>query len=363
MKIVMTLLARDEEDIVDAQLAFHLNAGVDFVIATDHASVDGTAEILRRYEREGHLRLVREDREGYRQGELVTRMAREAAAELGADWVINADADEFWWPRGANLKEVLRAIPSKYGVVQAFVRHFVPRPPDAPHFAERMTVRVCPQAPILDPTSAYRPVSLVMHRADPTVIVGGGNHVVHSSRLQPLRGWYPIEVLHFPWRSLEQAAHKAKLHWLWFQGQDRPPTGYHTRVFEALEAGTLDEWFQGTSIGGAELERGLASGTLVYDERLRDALRTLAREALLTHSPTFDFATEAESRLHFRAPTVVEDAEYAVDAAVLGEAEVVRAQKRLDELDARVATLERGLGPRVVRKIRLITRRDGGRHQ
>ena len=36
MRIVMTLLARNEADIVDAQIAFHLAAGVDFVIATDN---------------------------------------------------------------------------------------------------------------------------------------------------------------------------------------------------------------------------------------------------------------------------------------------------------------------------------------
>ena len=42
MKIVMTLLARDERDIVEQHLAFHLAAGVDLVIVTDHASSDGT---------------------------------------------------------------------------------------------------------------------------------------------------------------------------------------------------------------------------------------------------------------------------------------------------------------------------------
>ena len=53
MKLVMTLLVRDEADIVDAQIAFHLDAGVDFVVATDNRSEDGTTEILERYAREG----------------------------------------------------------------------------------------------------------------------------------------------------------------------------------------------------------------------------------------------------------------------------------------------------------------------
>ncbi len=41
----MTLLARNEADVVDAQIAFHLHAGVDFVIATDNASTDDTADL------------------------------------------------------------------------------------------------------------------------------------------------------------------------------------------------------------------------------------------------------------------------------------------------------------------------------
>ena len=66
MKLVMTLRTRDQADIAEAVVAFHLNAGVDFVIATDHRSEDGTVEILESDTREGVLRLIRERGEDVR---------------------------------------------------------------------------------------------------------------------------------------------------------------------------------------------------------------------------------------------------------------------------------------------------------
>src|SRR5439155_1354934 len=119
MKLVMTLLARDEADIVDAQIKFHLNAGVDFVIATDNLSVDGTTDILESYARDGYLHLIREDSEYLHQADWITRMGRLAATDFGADWVLHSDADEFWWPRGESLRDVLASIPERYGIVRA----------------------------------------------------------------------------------------------------------------------------------------------------------------------------------------------------------------------------------------------------
>ena len=92
MKLAMTLLLRDEADIVEAHLVYHLKAGVDVVIATDHRSSDGTTEILESYARRGYVHLIRREDERIRQSEWVTHMARLAATEHGADWVINSDA-------------------------------------------------------------------------------------------------------------------------------------------------------------------------------------------------------------------------------------------------------------------------------
>jgi hypothetical protein len=105
--LVMTLLARDEADIVGANLDYHLARGVDHVIATDNASSDGTAEILEAYARAGALTLLREPGD-YRQGPWVNRMAAMARERFGAEWILNNDADEFWRPPpGADLKSAL----------------------------------------------------------------------------------------------------------------------------------------------------------------------------------------------------------------------------------------------------------------
>ena len=206
----MTLLARDEADIVQSWLDFHLNAGADLVVATDNRSQDGTTEILERYAREGHVHLIHEPGEDLRQHEWVTRMARLAATDFGADWVLNSDADEFWWPRGESLRAVLAAVPERYGTVAAFLRVFVPRPGDE-SFAERMTVRFSALAPINDPASLYKPIRKVIHRGHPEIRLTRGNHALVDSPFVPLRGWFPVEVFHFPLRTVAQTAHKAEL--------------------------------------------------------------------------------------------------------------------------------------------------------
>ena len=325
MKLVVTVLARDEADVIDAQISFHLNAGADFVIATDNNSRDGTTEILEGYVREGVLHLIHEPAEGLRQGEWVTRMARLAATDFGADWVINTDADEFWWPRGGSLKEVLAAVPEQYGIVQAFWRSFVPRPDDDAFFADRMIVRLSQQAPINDPTSFYRPVIKVAHRADPHVLVARGNHTLLDTSFLPLATWHPLEVLHFPLRSRAQWTRKVQLQGDAFTKHiERAGTGYHLKGYDALRAGRIHEQYESLVVDDAALERGIADGTLGVDSRLREALRTL----------------RAGGRLTFAAATDAEDVAYAVETAVLDEAYIVRVQRRLDALEQRLESLE-----------------------
>jgi Glycosyl transferase family 2 len=337
MKLVMTLLARDEADVIDAQLKFHLNAGVDFVIVTDNLSQDGTTEILESYAREGNVHVIREESPYLRQAEWTTRMGRLAATEFGADWVIHSDADEFWWPRGESLKDVLASIPARYGIVRALLRHFVPRPDGDSFFADRMTVRMSAQAPINDPRSLFRPNLKVLHRADPNITVSIGTQRLIDSPLAPLRGWYPIEFFHFPVRSPEQCKLKYE-HQLVAPGQT--PSPYYDRVRTFLEEGRIDEFYESLVVDDEALERGLQDGSLVIDTRLRDALQALSEGRPVV----------------VPRPTVVDEAAYAVDVAALGEADVVRLQRRLDTLEQRLVKLERRPLVRVDRKLRRAAR-------
>ena len=338
MKLALTLLAKNEADVIDANIAYHLGAGVDLVVATDNGSTDGTLEILERYESEGVLHLIREPSTDFRQGEWVTRMAR-LAADRGADWVINADADEFWWPRAGNLKEVLERLPERYGIVHGVWRPFVARPDDGSHFAERMTVRLSMQAAINDPTNPFRPARKAMHRAHPNVRVRDGNHDVEGTPLVKLQGWYPLEVFHLPLRSRAQVETK-------YAGGARRGLRFvpdEDRLDAAADPLVVDE---------VELQRGLAENLLLEDTRLRDALRTLAGASPLPEQ--VEFRREV---LTFPRPSVVDDAMFAVEASVVSQADEVRVRRQVDDLERRVQTLEAQIGARAQRVVERLLRR------
>jgi hypothetical protein len=76
MNLVMTLIVRDEDDILEANLDYHLCQGVDHVLVIDHEFKDATPEILDRYSRAGCLHVIRELRR--RVLELLGRTARVA---------------------------------------------------------------------------------------------------------------------------------------------------------------------------------------------------------------------------------------------------------------------------------------------
>ena len=243
----------------------------------------------------------------------------------------------------------MSSIPERYGTVGAFLRTFVPRPGHG-DFAERMTVRFSALAPINDPSSLYRRIrKIIPMRGDPGATLVRGHHAVKDTELAPLRGWYPIEAFHFPLRTPEQCARKAFVMGTAFETHiDRASTGYLAKMYEAVKSGAIDDYYRSIMVDDEELDRGVVDG-----QTSSSTTGCAMRSPQLRLSPTESeprgraFAIPGErGALTFPLPTLVEEAEYAVEASALGEADVIRLQRRLDELERRLGTVEQRLPSR-----------------
>jgi hypothetical protein len=288
----MALKVRDEADVLEANLRFHHALGVSHFVVTDNGSTDDTPEILHRYADAGLAHVINEPGTDYSQrgAEWLTRMARLAATDLEADWVIHTDADEFWLPAQGTLIDALDAIAERYGVVVAPRTEFVGRPDGPGSFADRLTVRESRAR--LQPKVAHRAVSdvVVLDRgAHDVAVAGTGGDVaetlrppgrpVHRTVRDPNGGhaapaeqetrlvWapsWPLRILHFPVRSFAQFRRRTEI--AIFEGRF-PDWGRFRRLRETYEDGRFEELYADLALDDADVEDGIQTGRLVRDER------------------------------------------------------------------------------------------------
>jgi hypothetical protein len=159
MKLALASSVGDAAEALEAHVDFHLGAGVDMIFIGA-----AQADVAERLAHRAHVRVV----------EHADELLPAVAAEGGADWVVESEVNEFWWPRGGTLKELLELVAPAFGSVQALPREFVPVTQKTEPFSERMIHRLVHSSP------QRRYVRRI----------GGDGDVV--------RGWFPIEVLRFP---------------------------------------------------------------------------------------------------------------------------------------------------------------------
>jgi len=107
LRIAAYLSVKDESEIIAHNIA-HLRAiGIDYIIACDISSTDGTTDLLKAHESDDFkLVTMSDDAVGNQVPtddtwfEQSFRQFRDAPA----DWIIFLDADEFWLPASGNLK-------------------------------------------------------------------------------------------------------------------------------------------------------------------------------------------------------------------------------------------------------------------
>ena len=243
-------------------------------------------EILERYRKAGLAQiLLKPADEFYRPNpEWVTDMARLAATEHDADWVINNDADEFWWPLAGDLKTALESVPERYMAVAAPRPEFVARPDGPGPFYERMTIR--------ERLSTVRPK--LAHRAHPEIVAPSGAHRValpgagapgHRGRpwlrsavedTIEAEGWltpapvFPMRILHYPVRSYDQYRRRVEIS---HAGERHTGDERAQEIYAALAEDRLEEVYANYAPGDTAVADAIERGHLVEDTRIRDAIR------------------------------------------------------------------------------------------
>ena len=205
--IVMTLLVKNEEQMLAQQIEFHHALGVDHFIVTDNNSTDGTPDIIRRYQEKGWVvDVIEEHATDYEQKAWVDRMVELARAKHHADWIINADADEFWLPACGSFPELLQAT---HANVLAGELHSVLPEESKPWQEWTQLVRY------VDDYEAYglsrfsifeRQNKKVLHRSRGYLQISMGNHKV--SMLPHIERRADITIFHFNVRGREQFMQK-----------------------------------------------------------------------------------------------------------------------------------------------------------
>lgn len=202
MRLVAVSVVKNEADIIEPFVR-HTLAWADAHLIFDHASTDGTREILAELKREGlPIRLFTDDALGHLQHLRVTYLQRLAARELGADWILLLDADEFLvGPGRAALEQSLASLPIDTAASLPMV-NYLPTTDDP----------VAEQNPVLRlqhcQTTAPHAWKLFVPghlAAQEDVMTGKGSHALHRSadRLPDCRMPDDFFLAHFALRSAQ----------------------------------------------------------------------------------------------------------------------------------------------------------------
>ena len=295
MKLVMLLWVRDEADIVAQNIRFHFDQGIDHVIVTDNLSKDGTRDILSDLSSTYPMTIYHDPGRDHSQWRWMTRMAFTAREEIGADWILPNDADEFWWGNSITLKTSIRRDALDRGGIDILrcrrLNLFnANNADDSEPWHRRAIYRpVKPESPVdlANPNSDARafphfyyalPGKLLL-RAKGLQLIQQGNHSV--SYATPARSAISsIRIFHFPVRSREQFATKVINGGSSYAlntdlSQD---VGWHVRRWYALyQDKGLTAAIDDATPSLKRLQADLATGRLVEDGTLVGPLESAAK--------------------------------------------------------------------------------------
>ena len=203
MTTIGVTMVRDEADIIASTLRQMLRQ-VDAIVIADNLSTDHTRGIIEAVtvEHPGRVELVDDYDPAYTQSAKMTALALRARLQLGADWIVPFDADEWWYSPFGRIGDVLAEVAPQWLVVPAPLYDHVatardPAGTDDP--VKRMGWR----------RTTPNPLPKVACRWREDMVIAQGNHdaIYHgrATRFDNL-----LVVRHFPYRSVDQLVRKVR---------------------------------------------------------------------------------------------------------------------------------------------------------
>lgn len=211
LKVTMTLLVRNEQDILEENIWFHQSQGVNSFIIMDNLSSDRTKDIILNIAKEIDVEYIFQPEDNYNQSIWVTAMAQRAFSIHRADWIINNDADEFWLPDSGTLQELLAATSPEIGTLR--VRRY-----NAILSYEKSDPLLATSHPRYSDLFERDSINNLgqplprkcIHRASETSEISPGNHNVKGLTGDTVDIDDGIKILHYPYRSIEHYKRKIR---------------------------------------------------------------------------------------------------------------------------------------------------------
>lgn len=273
MSLIQTLVVRNDASLAVDNIKFHLDAGVDHIVLTDHRSTDGLRDHLEKFIRQGVVTYKHQDSEMFDQAAWVTGMVNFAHEHLGAKWIINSDADEFWIAKdSSSLKDVFYSNNSA-NILVADRHDFVFHENSSAKFWEKMIYRKA-----ISTNCFGNPLPpKVAHRSQRGLSVAAGNHSVDGFSSKNIEK-SKLEVLHFPIRGRDDYKEKIRIGALALSKTKHVKAGigqtWRMQAKELEETGQI-KFLNDNVYTDIDIQRGLTDGSLLSDTRLFNRMRAI----------------------------------------------------------------------------------------